>query len=749
MCPRARSFVRTEIHRKQTVSETVEKAHATLPPVLDALFTRDPGRGAGRTARRGARVRAGVPAPASPTRTSKQLGTDHLFAMTRSAFAFTDSRGNHPSAVRVFVPTLEDHGYTCAGTILETNTDDSPFLVDSVTEELAARELRVRFLIHPVVGTARDEDGHLERVMSGRDASHRESVMHVEIERHLSDAERADLEAKVRDILHDVRLVVRDFEPMQDRVTHMMELARHATVRYSPQEVGETVDFLDWLLQLNFVLLGYREYDLLDTPEGRAIQATPASGLGILSDIGRSTFAASTPLASLPEHVRSRIEDGDLLVNAKTSAYSTVHRRAPMDYIGVRKVSPDGAIVGEARLLGLFTQQGLHGARREDPAAAPQARADHRGGGPDPRFARLQGGRRALRVVPEGRAVPGDGRGAAHDSSSACCSWRRRPGSACWSARTCSGDRSRSSSRCPASASARRSASGCRTCSASASAARPSTTTCRSARRSRRRSSSRSTSSRACRSRRSRTRSSRPRSNASRGRGTTTSSTPCRARFGERARRGARDDLRGRASPTTTRPPTRTGPSSPRTSSTSRSSDASSDGFVVGIGNETAGERLTRVRLYKTGGKVDLSAFMPLLESLGLRVVEEVPVHLRGRGPRVHPRLRGARLPRRRPRSRVRGTDGARGDRRDVAGRGRGRFAEPARDLLRAHLAAGPGPARLPEVPDAGLDALHRGVPQRRDGEQPADLRGRSSACSTRSSIPPTSPRSGMSRGSR
>jgi len=60
--------------------------------------------------------------------------------------------------------------------------------------------------------------------------------------------------------------------------------------------------------------------------------------------------------------------------------------------------------------------------------------------------------------------------------------------------------------------------------------------------------------------------------------------------------------------------------------------ESSADGFVVGIGNEAAGERLTRVRLSKTGGKVDLSAFMPLLESLGLRVVEEVPVHVGGEG---------------------------------------------------------------------------------------------------------------------
>ena len=57
-----------------------------------------------------------------------------------------------------------------------------------------------------------------------------------------------------------------------------------------------------------------------------------------------------------------------------------------------------------------------------------------------------------------------------------------------------------------------------------------------------------------------------------------------------------------------------------------------SDGFVIGIGNEDVGERLTRVKLYKTGGKVDLSAFMPLLESLGLRAVEEIPIALHGEG---------------------------------------------------------------------------------------------------------------------
>jgi len=287
----------------------------------------------------------------------RELGIDALHAMAAGAYAFTDTRGNHPSAVRVFAPTMERDGYDVEGTVIETNTDDSPFLVDSVAEELAARELRVTRLLHPVVGTARSEDGRLERVMSGRDASHRESVMHFEVDQRLAPDQCQMLADVVRDILRDVRLVVRDFEPMQDRVRQMMETARIAAVRYSPQEVGETVDFLDWLLQLNFVLLGYREYELLDGEAGRAIHTVPASGLGILSDVGRSAFAKPTPLESLEPDVRRRIEEGDLLVISKTSGYSTVHRRARMDYIGVRKVNADGEILGEARLIGLFTSK--------------------------------------------------------------------------------------------------------------------------------------------------------------------------------------------------------------------------------------------------------------------------------------------------------------------------------------------------------------------------------------------------------
>ena len=553
-----------------------------------------------------------------------------LCGMVLSTFAFADDRGLLPTAVRVFVPDPAVDGYEAPGSVIETSTDDSPFLVDSVREELAARDLMLRRVLHPVVGTVRDEQGRIERVMSGRDASHRESVMHFEIDRRLSDEESAALEKRVRSILRDVRLVVRDFEPMQQRVKHMIEMARVAAVRYSPQEVGETVDFLDWLLQLNFVLLGYREYELLDDEvKGRSIRTVPNSGLGILSDVGRSTFAESTSLESLDPALRRRIEDGDLLVFSKTNAYSTVHRRARMDYIGVRKVNAEGEIVGESRLIGLFTSK----AYMEPATKTPLLH------------------HKLEQILEAEDLIPGS-----HDYKEAIELFESFPKDELFQASTAELRRLvvgllQLEKHGGIRVLVRRDLYGR---SVSVVVALP-----------------------------------RDRFNATlrkrlqqlfveRFNGTTVDyhlslgeTESARIFFTvhvepgvqipevpyeeleeevERLARSWDDDLRDAlvarvGEERGSRLAAKWGPRFPtyyKASSewtliaddvlTLEELEASPEGFLVGLGNESSGERLTRVKLYKTGGKVDLSAFMPILEALGLRAVEEIPTALQGEG---------------------------------------------------------------------------------------------------------------------
>src|ERR1700704_5770681 len=68
---------------------------------------------------------------------------DALYHELLGAFDLAASRDGAPMAVRAFNPTLAEHGYEPGGSVLETNTEDLPFLVDSVSAELQDRGLGI------------------------------------------------------------------------------------------------------------------------------------------------------------------------------------------------------------------------------------------------------------------------------------------------------------------------------------------------------------------------------------------------------------------------------------------------------------------------------------------------------------------------------------------------------------------------------------------------------------------------------
>ncbi len=293
-----------------------------------------------------------VPDDEEPT-----IGPDQLSAEISCAYGFLDGRGASTLAVRVFDPTPETCGYSTPGSVIEIVTDDMPFLVDSVMSRLARLGYTTVRHFHPVVGTVRGENGALIEVAAGKGASRRESVQHYELVETLSSEEASTLETELLATLADVRAAVKDFEPMRFAVRRMVHYAFEDGSAFDPDDVEEAVAFLEWLLDDNFILLGYREYDIADTGDGPAIAVKEGSGLGILEDAEASRFAEPVPLASLEPDLRDRYEHGRQLVIAKTNRRSTVHRDARMDYIGLRRVHADGTPKGEARLVGLFTSK--------------------------------------------------------------------------------------------------------------------------------------------------------------------------------------------------------------------------------------------------------------------------------------------------------------------------------------------------------------------------------------------------------
>ena len=99
---------------------------------------------------------------------SEGIAPEALYAEIRSLFEFACARDGDAMAVRAFNPTRDEHGYEPVGSVLETNTDDLPFLVDSVSGELASRGIAVPRMLHPIIATEREGSGRIRSVRDPR-----------------------------------------------------------------------------------------------------------------------------------------------------------------------------------------------------------------------------------------------------------------------------------------------------------------------------------------------------------------------------------------------------------------------------------------------------------------------------------------------------------------------------------------------------------------------------------------------------
>ncbi|MET7462616.1 NAD-glutamate dehydrogenase [Nonomuraea sp. NPDC005501] len=272
-------------------------------------------------------------------------------AMSQRRLAAVRPQGR--ATVRVYTPTVAEHGWDPGRSVVEVVTDDMPFLVDSVTMELDRHDIGIHLLVHPQMRVRRDMTGRMlgrgQEDVTGQLMV--ESWMHLEIDRQTDPEALKRLEGDLQRVLADVRHAVEDFSKMRALAVQTAEDLSMNPPPLEPAEVEDSLDLLRWLADGHFTFLGYREYRLESTDEGDALRALPGTAFGILRDdkIGSTSFSV------LPPEVRAKAREKQLLIITKANSRATVHRAAYLDYIGVKLFSPEGEVIGERRFLGLFT----------------------------------------------------------------------------------------------------------------------------------------------------------------------------------------------------------------------------------------------------------------------------------------------------------------------------------------------------------------------------------------------------------
>ncbi|MEV0077632.1 NAD-glutamate dehydrogenase [Nocardia neocaledoniensis] len=263
-------------------------------------------------------------------------------------------RPAHTALVRVYHP---DDG-SGMGAAVQVVTDDMGLLVESITAALGRMQVNVSEVIHPIFEVTRDADGVLvgaaPHEVDGNNApGEPESWMHLQLHPSTSRAQLDEIERTLPEVIADVRQVIDDTEAMtavQSSLADQLDRAAgKGAAPFPAADLAECADLLRWLAGGNFTLLGYARYRR-ETDHGHTVSTpVPGASLGVLrADIGTD--------------FQVPINGGDrpLLMLTQGLVRATVHRSVYPYFVGVADVDDAGAVAGVHLFIGVFTVSAVH-----------------------------------------------------------------------------------------------------------------------------------------------------------------------------------------------------------------------------------------------------------------------------------------------------------------------------------------------------------------------------------------------------
>lgn len=285
----------------------------------------------------------------------EKYSTDLLCHCAISSLNFIKNPRNKGFAIRIFNPTQGSEGFESNQTLIEIINDDMPFLVDSVVSFLDKHGIVINNIIHPIFSVFRDANGNFLKFDSQKqnDSSKHESLIQLHLEK-INDSEINALKESISKILKTVALVVEDWDQMQDMVKKSLnEFETSKNLLADDKYFVEIKEFLNWILAGNFILLGVKEFAIKQDKSGIHSLVEDEAGLGIF----RSELPDFRPevVNSSPKEVGDSVLNPYFIEILKSRYRSRIHRNTNAERIRVQKISADGKVVGEFRIVGLFT----------------------------------------------------------------------------------------------------------------------------------------------------------------------------------------------------------------------------------------------------------------------------------------------------------------------------------------------------------------------------------------------------------
>lgn len=243
---------------------------------------------------------------------------------------------------------------------LYTVTGDMPFLLHTLIGFMRDNDLSIKFVIHPILGIKYDKNGDMIDVEVSSKHGKLVSSVHIDL---YGAPDPNKIKNDITERLKTLKAVTSDFCKMKDRLGDVIGGLQtyHAIKR---NEIG----FLNWMLEDNFIFIGYRSYEI-DIGKNGYIKAEK-NALGILR-MRQSNYQKKVFLKDTQDVLSDKIRGREPLSIAKTNHFSPIERKEKMNFIGIARYNENQDIIGRDVFLGIFSDKAFS----ERPSSIPLLKA--------------------------------------------------------------------------------------------------------------------------------------------------------------------------------------------------------------------------------------------------------------------------------------------------------------------------------------------------------------------------------------
>ena len=235
-------------------------------------------------------------------------------------------------------------------TLVETHTQDRPFIFESLKNYLQKQGLRVFSAIHPIF-TVRRQWERIVWLGGPHDEGSKESYCCFQIEAIESRERLRRIEHEVFSLLKGLFLAVEDFGDMGRAVREL--LPRLRSRRGDAAELASSRAFLEWLLDDSYIFMGTVSYR--PGPDGTLARAED-SATGVFTDPALLPVVFPGVVEHVESHLKPLAADDRIVDLDFCTSATAIYHLEPIEDLTVREWSEDGRLLGLTLLLGRFAR---------------------------------------------------------------------------------------------------------------------------------------------------------------------------------------------------------------------------------------------------------------------------------------------------------------------------------------------------------------------------------------------------------